>query len=530
MLKSVKIKHFTLLTFILEPMKSNKIYTIITLVTISVILLITVQIFWITNVIKIENEKFERNVHEALVDFSKQIDKKEVFNVVTSKFTMNGANFFFASHGDSSTFSFSSTDKDGSSSGFGTFDKNATVKVEVNVDNDTSITNQNFVIVPPGDSAKIFYTSIIKNRTKIVEDVVDEIFFAPNTATLKERIANIEFDSLLTKELADRGIKTRFDFGVIAGSDDSLIFISDGVPEHELRNTNFKVRIFGDDIVTKPDYLLLNFPEKNRYIVSSVIGLLLLSIFLILVISYLFYITIKMLLKQKRLTEIKNDLINNITHEFKTPISTIQLACEALNEPQLATDLNTAKRYTSIINDENNRLKHMVDDILATASLEKGEYNLKKEFCDINLLINDVRNYYSEKLKDRGGEITINPGCTNYIHGDKFHLKNIISNLVDNSIKYCKKNPEIVIATSDKNGGVEISVKDNGIGIPKKETGKIFDSFYRVPTGNLHDVKGHGIGLSYVKKIVTIHGGKISLESKPEKGSEFIIYLPGKNE
>ena len=512
-------------------MKSKKINTIITLVTFSVILLIAVQIYWITNVISIEEERFERNVQEALIDFSDKIDKKETFNVIQQKFTYNGADFFFKSDsGASANFTFNTIGPKGSKAGaYSTSNSsNGHVRIEVEISDDDE--EENLVFVSSENPDTIAIAQIIEKRTKIVEDVVDEMFFINRSSSIQERLGNISIDSLLTKELTERGINAKFTFGIIEGSDDSLVFISDEYPVQFLRNTNFRVELFDDDFEAESDYLLVDFPDKDEYIISSVVGLLLLSLFLILLISYLFYLTIKMLLQQKKLTELKNDLINNITHEFKTPISTIQLACEALNEPKLVVNKESASRYTSIISDENNRLKHMVDDILTTASLEKGDYNLKCEYFDINGVLTELKEYFREKLLEKDGDITLRADATNFVYADRFHIKNVFANLIENALKYNLKAPEIMIISQNSKDGIEVLVKDNGIGIAKKDLNKIFDSFYRVPTGNLHDVKGHGVGLSYVKRIIEIHSGKIDVKSKPGNGTEFTIFLPGSNE
>lgn len=511
-------------------MKSKKIHTIITLVTISVVLLIAVQIYWITNVISIEEERFERNVQEALIDFSDKIDKKETFNVIQQKFTYNGANFFFKSDsGENANFTFTTVGPEGNKSGsYASSSSNGQVRIELEISGDDD--TENVVIISPDHPDTAALAQVLEKRTKIVQDVVDEMFFINRPASIKERLGNISIDSLLTKELTERGINTKFTFGIIEGSDDSLVFISENAPAHFIRNSNYKVELFDDDFANQSDYLLVDFPDKDEYIISSVVGLLMLSIFLILLITYLFYVTIKMLLKQKKLTELKNDLINNITHEFKTPISTIQLACEALNEPKLVVNQESAARYTSIISDENNRLKHMVDDILTTASLEKGDYHLNCEYFDINGVLTELQEYFREKLLEKDGEINLWTNATNFVYADRFHIKNVFSNLIENALKYNLNPPDISITSQNCKDGLEVIVKDNGIGIAKKDLSKIFDSFYRVPTGNLHDVKGHGVGLSYVKRVVEIHSGKIDVKSKPGSGTEFKIFLPGSNE
>jgi two-component system phosphate regulon sensor histidine kinase PhoR len=243
-----------------------------------------------------------------------------------------------------------------------------------------------------------------------------------------------------------------------------------------------------------------------------------------------------MLIQQKKITEIKNDLINNITHEFKTPISTISLACEALNEPELVKNKSAVKRYSSMIREENNRLSIMVENLLTSAAIEKGDYNLNKIKADINQLINTVAETFDKTLKEIDGklELSLSPNLPE-ITADIFHIKSIIGNLIDNAIKYSNKQPDIKIETLSAANGIIIKISDSGIGIESKYFKKIFDTFYRIPTGNIHNVKGYGIGLSYVKKMIEAHDGNISVENlqstkQSKKVTLFTIFLPYNDE
>jgi two-component system phosphate regulon sensor histidine kinase PhoR len=263
------------------------------------------------------------------------------------------------------------------------------------------------------------------------------------------------------------------------------------------------------------------------YIVSSISSVLGISIILILFITGLYYKTVKLLFHQKKVVEIKNDLINNITHEFKTPISTISLACEALNEPRLAADRGSVSRYSGMIKEENDRLTELVENLLNTAALEKGEFELEKEKTDLHEILEEVIKAQRVRLEQTQGQITSDfDASESIINIDPFHIENVFHNLIDNAIKYAKDEPNVKVCTSNYNEGIVISVEDDGIGISKGDLKKIFDTFYRVPKGNIHDVKGNGIGLSYVKKMVEAHNGTIEVSSQINKGSKFIIKLP----
>jgi two-component system phosphate regulon sensor histidine kinase PhoR len=233
------------------------------------------------------------------------------------------------------------------------------------------------------------------------------------------------------------------------------------------------------------------------------------------------------LMRQKKISEIKTDFINNMTHEFKTPISTISLACEALSDKDIIKSKSLYDNYINVINEENRRLGGMAERILQSASLEKGQIILKKERVDIHEVILEAINNIHLQGEKKGGRIKTNLKAESFIiSADKVHITNVIFNLLDNANKYTPVSPEIIITTENSYSGLLISVKDNGTGISKANQKKIFEKLYRIPTGNIHNVKGFGLGLSYVKAIVEQHGGKISLESELNKGTKFIVYLP----
>jgi two-component system phosphate regulon sensor histidine kinase PhoR len=232
-------------------------------------------------------------------------------------------------------------------------------------------------------------------------------------------------------------------------------------------------------------------------------------------------------LKQKKLSIIKNDFISNMTHEFKTPISTISLASEMLGDSSIAQTPEKQQRYLKMIRDENKRLSVLVESILQTSILDKGEFILKHSEVDIHDIINTAINNTQLLIDQRGGTIQTQLTATKFkLQADRVHLTNIVFNLIDNAIKYSKGVPEILISTHNTAEGIMIKVKDNGLGISKENQRKIFDKFYRVPTGNVHNVKGFGLGLSYVLAVVLKHNGTISVDSELGKGSTFNVHLP----
>lgn len=250
-------------------------------------------------------------------------------------------------------------------------------------------------------------------------------------------------------------------------------------------------------------------------------------IFIIILILIFFIFTINVIVKQKRLSEIKNDFINNMTHELKTPISTIGLSAEMLMRPGNLDDTNKIQRYASIIYKENKRLENQVEKVLNVAKLDKEQIVLKNEKIDLQEILKDIKENFEFNQEIRGGKIKLNYEAENSkITGDLVHITNVLFNLIDNAAKYCDNQPHIEISTKSDNKYVSVTIIDNGIGIAKENLSHIFDKFYRVPTGNLHNVKGFGLGLYYVKLIMDAHQGKIDVNSTTNKGTTFTCYFP----
>jgi two-component system phosphate regulon sensor histidine kinase PhoR len=251
------------------------------------------------------------------------------------------------------------------------------------------------------------------------------------------------------------------------------------------------------------------------------------SAFFILIIIGTFYYTIATVIRQKRLSDIKNDFINNMTHELKTPISTISLACEALNDADMAKTPRLVENYSRMIAEENKRLAQLVENVLQSALLEKSDFKLQIAPVDVHQIIERVLKSMRMHIEKRKVKIDLQLKAVRHeIEADTVHLTNVVFNLVDNALKYTPESPEIKIETREQNGQFVLAVSDNGIGISRDQQKKIFEKLYRVPTGNIHNVKGFGLGLSYVKVIVEMHHGQIKLESEPEVGSTFSVYLP----
>jgi two-component system, OmpR family, phosphate regulon sensor histidine kinase PhoR len=292
----------------------------------------------------------------------------------------------------------------------------------------------------------------------------------------------------------------------------------------------YKKLLFPDELQPKPNFLCIYFPEQRSDLFRSTAFLIFPSVLLTLIIMGIFIVTLQIILRQKKISQIKNDFINNMTHELKTPISTISLASQMLRDSTVVHSQKTVDHISGVIFDESERLTNQVEKVLQMAVFNEGKLKLKFSDIDLNKLVDTISSNFEIRVSTENGKLNTELSAENpYIKGDEVHITNVIFNLLDNAMKYSKEKPQIELSTENKNGWVVVQVKDNGIGIPKEHQSQIFEKFYRVPTGNLHNVKGFGLGLSYVKRIVEDHNGKIKVESTLGKGTRFRIFFPSKN-
>jgi two-component system phosphate regulon sensor histidine kinase PhoR len=342
-------------------------------------------------------------------------------------------------------------------------------------------------------------------------------------------MVNSEIDAnlleyLLRNEFEKRGIAADFEYGVYDCSSEQMVY-GDYVAFNAAREKN--TTKFLPKWSNQAYYFGVQFPNRAAHIINQMGIWSFSSIVLLTVIAFFAY-TLFVILKQKRLSEIQKDFINNMTHEFKTPIATIAVSAEVLKDANIINQPERLRNYAGIIEKENIRLKQQVERVLQMARLDKEDIGLKKELLDIHQIVQDSIRNYAMALEERKGKLKSELAATrSQIQGDKFHLTSVLNNLIDNAIKYCREIPSITIRTFDRNDGCIIEVRDNGIGISPENQRRIFQKFYRVPTGNVHDVKGFGLGLSYAKTIVEAHGGEISLQSELGMGCSFQIYIPG---
>jgi len=354
-------------------------------------------------------------------------------------------------------------------------------------------------------------------------DRVDEQFY---TVQVNDKIDSSILESLLRRELLEQQLKTDFEYSVYDCATENMKY-GKYVSYDSSKKDGLPAPIIFPKSKKENNYFSVHFPMKNSYLTKEMskwfFSTFILFLFLIILAYAIFTI-----FKQKRLAEIQKDFVNNMTHEFKTPLATIKISSEVLRNPNIIHNPERLLNYATIISNETIHLINQVERVLQMAKSGKEKIELNKEWIELKPLLEEsIDKTYKPLIRSRGGNIEISLQNENLkLFGDRLHLKNVIGNLLDNAIKYCNEKPSIKIIGSEDNLGIHITVKDNGIGITKENIPLIFEKFYRIPTGNLHDVKGFGIGLNYVQLICKQHGGSIKVISELDKGSEFCIFIP----
>lgn len=311
----------------------------------------------------------------------------------------------------------------------------------------------------------------------------------------------------------------------VSGKTETVMGDEDYHPNKGTRE--YKTALFYDETSSSQNYLYIYFPEQHAKQIKAATDFVLPSLLLMLIIIGIFVFTLQIILRQKKLSQIKNDFINNMTHELKTPISTISLASQMLKDNSLVHSPATIDHISGVIYDESKRLSSQVEKVLQTAVFNEGKLKLKFTDIDLNQIISQAVSNFEIRVTTSNGTIETTISAENpFISGDEIHITNVIFNLLDNAEKYSKEIPRIEILTENKGNWVIVQIRDYGIGISKENQNQIFERFYRIPTGNVHNVKGFGLGLSYVKRIVDEHHGKIKVESTVGKGTKFRLYFP----
>jgi two-component system, OmpR family, phosphate regulon sensor histidine kinase PhoR len=358
-----------------------------------------------------------------------------------------------------------------------------------------------------------------KKKEALVSQVVDRLVVAEQTP-IEERIESAALDSLLRSNLKDAGVPTTYAYGVVAEADSVAGLFEPANYAPQLRASDLRTRLFPADMFSPRHDLVLYFPTRGTFLMQQIGLQLAATIVFMLLIVVSFVYTLRTIVEQKRVAILMTDFINNMTHEFKTPISTVALAAEAIARPDVISRREKIRRYSGIIMEENARMRKQVDKILQMAVLEQGEYELHMAAMDAHDILTKAVEGITLQVEEKKGTVTCSfEARSSVIQADPLHFSNVIHNLLDNANKYSPEVPRILVSTHEVDGKLVIRITDNGLGIRTEDLSKVFDRYYRVPTGNVHDVKGFGMGLSYVKLLVTAMGGEVGISSTFGEGT-----------
>ncbi len=507
-------------------MNKKKLYSLIALMGVALLGLVLFQGYWIRETVSANRQQFEQNVYEALNTVVHQLERKEALLFAHQSFGPNTILLDTAQLYPSGAVRRSRRQSI-------TFDpRGRAVRQRVEFQMSVSrppgsppvITMQ--PNLPSGGSGHTTREQIqkLEQKASMFEQALRRLMNGDRPLTA--RINPQQLRSLLDEALADRGITLPYQYAVVDAQHDSVLMSS---TTHFLDkyDSEAEVALFPNDFMPSYTFLTLEFPQQSWYLLRQIWLTLLSSVVFTGIIVFCFGYAINTILRQKKLSDMKTDFINNMTHELKTPISTVALAVEALQDEQIAREPSFLQRYLGIIREENARLGSQVEKVLQIASLDRKDYQLKRTEVDVHELIRKVADHLSPAIEKRDGSLTLDLATTpSVINADPHHIANVITNLIDNANKYSPERPTVTVRTQSQAQGIVIKVADQGLGMRKETLSDIFDKFYRAPTGNRHDVKGFGLGLSYVKSMVEAHGGQVSASSKPGQGSTFRVYLP----
>lgn len=512
-------------------MKKSTIWILGIVMGLSFLSLIYLQVSYIEEMVKMRREQFEESVQRSLDQACRNIELMETKNYLEADAEAVEKAAQVAKEMDSVENDHASDDevvkytrryKVSSSGGLSHFEWE--MKIQPSVPKPIISTGKNV----PQTSRTL--REILKDRyvyqRALLDEVVYNILHTASDKPLKQRVNFKQLDAFLKTELRNNGITIPYHFTVTDRVGTMIYHCSDYVPDgNEILYSRI---LFKNDPPARMGMVNVHFPTMDSYIFNSV-RFMIPSVIFTIVLLVTFIFTIYIIFRQKKLTEIKNDFINNMTHEFKTPISTISLAAQMLQDPAVGKSPAMFKHISGVINDETKRLRFQVEKVLQMSMFERQKATLKMKDLNANELISGVVNTFALKVEKNNGSITseLDADCP-WIFVDEMHFTNVIFNLLDNAVKYKKQDDDLQlhVRTWNESGKLYISIQDNGIGIKKENLKKIFDKFYRVHTGNLHDVKGFGLGLAYVKKIIHDHKGTIRAESELNMGTKFIIVLP----
>jgi two-component system phosphate regulon sensor histidine kinase PhoR len=537
-------------------MSKNKFIGLILMMLLSLTGIIWVQIIWIRRSLEISNVMFNRAVFASLNEAASTIESNRKMNFFfDSPASVNSSAGDISSYlrigsysyNDGNKFSYSVT----SQSVTGTVDSSGNIRLNKPVITSTDTTfysdsGTTSIVIPKehGDlmisgsdqvsnsgqgkaqvSKKDFIDRVRKRGNEfqnMSDKMIEEMYQWEKTMALD----NNEVNFALARSFRFSGIETPYEFAVIK---DGKVQVGTykKYGKNDFLKSNYMVQLFPDNIIRQNLILSVIFPEKTNYVLGSMAWLLGGSLLFSFIILATFALSLFFIIRQKKISEMKSDFLNNMTHEFKTPIATISLAADTITNPKVINDEASIKHFIGMIKKENSRMNKKVETILQIASLDKKEIDFKFENVSMHTIIERAVETIEIQVHQKNGKISLNlKAAEPVIYGDYEHLTNLVNNLLDNALKYSSEFPDITVETKNNERGIILSVEDKGIGMTKSVQSKIFERFYRQSSGNVHDVKGFGLGLNYVRAIIDAHKGNVTVTSEPGKGSRFDIFLP----
>jgi len=514
----------------------NKIIGTVILMSIALAGIIGVQIYWVQNAVQVKDAQFQNRVSSILREFSFELEKEQqalrvaramrptVVRGQRTSWTADSSTIIQHEVTDTNQRIILKID---------TVLRAEGTKTSTMVYQNRETGEEERVVISvgsePTDQMTLTAEDIELSYAQ-VDQVMQEFFFEVTSgpATLSSHYEPEDFENRLKEQLTTNGLNLPFQYAVLeSGFPSDLHSITFEVKDQDVYRTG----LFTNDLFSPRSDLLVVFPDKTNYYIQSLWGVVLLSLLFTGIIVFVFSTTIKTIRNQKRLSVIKNDFINNMTHEFKTPIATIGLAIDSIESGSILTDPAKVKHFTRIIREENARMNNQVESVLQISQMEREELQLNTESVDIHEVLTMASDQMALQFSAREGQVNHEWKAGNgRVSIDEELMAHVWINLLDNAIKYSNEAPEVTLSTQNAGKSVLIEVSDRGLGMTKEQQKQVFDKFYRVTTGNIHDVKGHGLGLAYAREIIEAHGGKISVNSELGKGSAFIVELPLENE
>jgi two-component system phosphate regulon sensor histidine kinase PhoR len=527
-------------------MKKISIRLLVAVMSLALLTVVLVQWFWISNALTVRQEQFANRVYGVLDEVVNRIEERNYAKFISNiNDELTSKNLI----DDTAYKAYSSTIVDSLmyGSGFYRFNNEGTY-VPKNNKHRMDIRPYNeyysmFKDVSKMRTTEMIFSQVVESATnklnlskmksleelekskKSLEKFIIKIFREADISKLstEDRLRDINVYNIVQNYLRYAGIELRF--SIELSDSEAAEAFKRGVDADDY----FVINPFPDDWSQKKNMLVLHFMNRKNYLYSSIMWLLISSAVCISILMAVFAYTVFVIIRQRKLSEVKNDFINNMTHEFKTPIATISLATSAINNPKVINNPEQIRKFNAMIRKENERMHKHVEKILHQASLDRKEIDLNIDEIHLNELINEACEHFSLQCEENCVNLVCKPEANlDIIYGDEMHITNCIINMIDNSIKYSKLDPKIVVYTKSSSKGVIVGVRDNGLGLTREAQKMIFTRFYRVTHGNLHNIKGFGLGLSYVKSIVEAHKGTISLKSKINKGTSIELFFPNK--